>query len=530
MTTAKRDGSHRWLGLSAWLALVLLAAPTRSQGLAPPQASEDDTAHVLVITAMDPYLPAFVTIDRAMRTAMTRNHHRSVQFLYESIDAVRLGAAPGTELADVLAAEYQRTRIDAVVLIAEPAADFYLRFRDRLWPNVPVIAHSLSQRSADRLPRSPGLTLLPASTDFAETLRIARRLQPRAKRVVVVGGTAPYDEMQLDPARSALQADRIGLPVKYLVGPSLDEIAGELAYEPPDTIALFVSLFRDESGKVYVPREVIEQLSALSAVPIYGAFDSYLGYGITGGSIESFTERGERVADLIVAALDRPTAAAVTADLLPSRCIVDARQLKRYNLSERALPEGCEVRFVEPSFFALYWWQTLLVCAALVAQTVLIAGLLVQHRRRRVAEHRLQAQRSQLLHAARLAVAGELTAAIAHEINQPLGAILSNADAAEMMMKDGRLDRDELQQILGDIRRDDLRASEVIKRLRAFLARQEVERRPCNMNQIAQHASAFLGAEARRRGHTVEYELECAEPHRARRLGPAATGDPRARS
>jgi hypothetical protein len=46
-------------------------------------------------------------------------------------------------------------------------------------------------------------------------LRIARRLQPRAKRVVVIGGTAPYDEMQLDPARAALQADRIGLPVKY---------------------------------------------------------------------------------------------------------------------------------------------------------------------------------------------------------------------------------------------------------------------------------------------------------------------------
>jgi hypothetical protein len=113
MTTVKRDGSHRWLGLSAWLALVLLAAPTRSQGLAPPQIAEDDTAHVLVITAMDPYLPAFVTIDRAMRTAMTRNHRRSVHFLYESIDAVRLGTAPGTELADVLAAEFQRTRIDA---------------------------------------------------------------------------------------------------------------------------------------------------------------------------------------------------------------------------------------------------------------------------------------------------------------------------------------------------------------------------------------------------------------------------------
>jgi hypothetical protein len=114
------------------------------------------------------------------------------------------------------------------------------------------------------------------------------------------------------------------------------------------------------------------------------------------------------VADLIAAALDRPAAAAVTADLLSSRCIVDARQLKRYNLSERALSEGCEVRFVEPSFFALYWWQTLLVSAALIAQTILIAGLLVQHAGDAL-RSTFAGAAPQLLHAARLAVAGELT-------------------------------------------------------------------------------------------------------------------------
>ena len=79
-------------------------------------------------------------------------------------------------------------------------------------------------------------------------------------------------------------------------------------------------------------------------------------------------------------------------------------------------------------------------------------------------------------------MAGELTGSIAHEINQPLGAILSNADAADLILESGGDRRDELRAILADIRRDDLRASEVIRRLRTLLAKHEVERQPFDLN------------------------------------------------
>jgi signal transduction histidine kinase len=108
-------------------------------------------------------------------------------------------------------------------------------------------------------------------------------------------------------------------------------------------------------------------------------------------------------------------------------------------------------------------------------------------------------------------VAGELTASIAHEINQPLGAILSNADAAEMLVQSGRIQREELLQILADIRRDDLRASEVIKRLRTLLARHEVEQRRFSLNQAVEDVAAILRAEARRRDATIDYVLDARE-------------------
>jgi signal transduction histidine kinase len=470
--------------------------------------SRGDSAQVLVITGSDPYLPGFVIVDRAMRTAVAQRYPRPVVWLYESIDTARMGGQPGPELAELYSRKYRNTRIDAVVLVTEPAVEFYLSHRDRLWPKVPAIVHSITPEFARRIGVVPGVSGLTTDVDVGSTLRIAFGLQPSAGRIVVIGGVAPFDELVLSTAREALKAYSDRVPVEFLVGPSPTTIARRLATETKDTVVLYTTLFRDAEGSVYVPRDVLEMLGKASAVPIYGPFDSMIGYGLTAGAMEPFTERGERVGTLIGAALEQPAALPPIAPPPASRCIADGRQLARFGLPARLLPPDCEVRFVEPSFLGRYWWQMLLVAAVIAAQALLIAQLLLQRRQRRLAEARLQKNRSQLLHASRLAVAGELTASIAHEINQPLGAILSNAEAAEMMLRADRADRGELLQILGDIRNDDLRASAVIKRLRALLARHEVELGPCDLNQVAQDAVAILRGEARRRGVAIDFVTE----------------------
>jgi signal transduction histidine kinase len=315
--------------------------------------------------------------------------------------------------------------------------------------------------------------------------------------------------MQLQGARAALLPYRGRVEVEFLVGLSPQAAAERLAGETLDTIVLYTSLFRDAGGQVYLPRDVLATLSAASGAPIYGVFETYMGYGLAAGAIELFKERGERIAELLVRALDGEFASGpATEPPLASRCLADGRQLARYRLSAAALPAGCEVRYVEAPFLQRYWWQSLLVVMALIAQAALIVSLLLQRSRRRAAELGLAAQRVQLLHASRLAVAGELTASIAHEINQPLGAILSNADAAEMLLESGRMSREELLQILADIKRDDLRASDIIKRLRAMLSPHEVERRRFSLNEIVADTEAVLRAEARRREVSVDYALE----------------------
>jgi PAS domain S-box-containing protein len=114
--------------------------------------------------------------------------------------------------------------------------------------------------------------------------------------------------------------------------------------------------------------------------------------------------------------------------------------------------------------------------------------------------------RQQLAHASRLALMGEITASIAHEINQPLGAILSNADAAEMLLESSPPALDQVRVILGDIRKDDLRASEVIRRLRDLLKKRAMEIQPVDLNELTSEVVLLLRAESRRRGVRVDSE------------------------
>jgi len=114
--------------------------------------------------------------------------------------------------------------------------------------------------------------------------------------------------------------------------------------------------------------------------------------------------------------------------------------------------------------------------------------------------------------ASRLELLGELTASIAHEINQPLGAILSNADALDIRLEMGPVPPDEIRSILSDIRREDMRASEVIRRVRALVRRRVAAMQAVDVNGLVRDALGLAEPECRRRGVTLRTELASGLP------------------
>ena len=134
----------------------------------------------------------------------------------------------------------------------------------------------------------------------------------------------------------------------------------------------------------------------------------------------------------------------------------------------------------------------------------LVTGLIIERQRRRYAELAEAKNRNDVARAMRLAVAGELSGSIAHEIAQPLSAILNNVVVADLVLESGADKRDELRAILSDIRRDNQRATEVIRRLRALFAKHENERRPFKLDDAMSDVASLLTAEAERREITLE--------------------------
>jgi PAS domain S-box-containing protein len=113
-----------------------------------------------------------------------------------------------------------------------------------------------------------------------------------------------------------------------------------------------------------------------------------------------------------------------------------------------------------------------------------------------------------LAHMSRLALVGEMTAMMAHEVNQPLGAILSNADAAELLLEAEQPNLEEIQHILSDIRKDDLRADAAIRRIRALLSKREFKLQPLDLCESISDVLRLVAGDAMRRRVQIRTELQ----------------------
>jgi signal transduction histidine kinase len=105
---------------------------------------------------------------------------------------------------------------------------------------------------------------------------------------------------------------------------------------------------------------------------------------------------------------------------------------------------------------------------------------------------------------------GELTASLAHELNQPLGAILNNAKAARRLLTARRLDRGEIDGALDDIIRDDARAVDIIRKVRALFQRGEAKMSPIELATLLRDVALIVNADARMK--RISFSMEFIDP------------------
>jgi hypothetical protein len=325
--------------LAMMVVLCITAVPARSA----------EEARVLILNGLDPYLPAYLAIDGAMRASLANETSRRIVLYSESLDAQRFAIEPReSEIVASIAKKYSGLHIDVVVTVTKPALDFFKRHGEELWPGARLVFHGIPDPNSEVVTFPPGATGLVNRDDFEGTIGLARRLQPNAHRILVISGVSPLDLELERRARQVVPTMAGGVEVEFLSGWPLQDLATRVAAEPADTIVLYLSQFRDRDGRPYLPREVLHAISTASPAPVHGLFETYVGFGIAAGSMEFYEDRGRLVGQLIRDAIaDRPPGPGSAVSSVRSRCVADARALQRWSLDVRRLPEGCDIRFAD---------------------------------------------------------------------------------------------------------------------------------------------------------------------------------------
>lgn len=385
-------------GLALWMFVVgpglAVGQPIPSAG-GPPStdasAAPDGAGaarRVLLFYGEPRLTPAIVAVDAAIRSTLESRLPGPVSFYTEYLDLNLLdGDVPQPELRALLRRKYATRPIDLIVAGGSRPLRVALHNRADLFASAPVVFVSVDPKAAADLRLDGDVTGTWLHMGWTETLDLARLLQPGTRRVVVVGGTSPTDRVWLDQARQQLAARAGSVEISYLAELSLEDVQKAVAALPTDTIVLVGTFLRDAKGHDFAAADAIRRIAASSTVPTYGLTEAAVGTGAVGGHVVNYEAHGQVAAGLalrILAGERLPPTDAGT-----NVTAVDARQLERWRLDARRLPPGSVVRFRTRSAWEQYRWYVVGAVGALLIQSGLIGGLLVQRTKRRRAQRTL---------------------------------------------------------------------------------------------------------------------------------------------
>jgi signal transduction histidine kinase/ABC-type uncharacterized transport system substrate-binding protein len=374
---------------------------------------------------------------------------------------------------------------DIILPMGAPAARFIQQFRQSLFPATPVLLATYDPRVLQYASLSANDAAIPVDIDFAGSIENILRILPDTTNITVVVGNSPNEKEMGERMRGAIQPLANRVRFTWFNELSFNEMMKQATRLPPHSAIFWLTLIVDAAGESHQEFDAITLLRAVANAPIFSFVDAYLGKGIVGGPLISVSDVGKATAHAAVRILGGVKASDIrTSPIGFGTPKFDWRELERWNISESRLPPGSEVLFRPATAWDQYRWQITLIVAALLLQSALIARLLFEHRRRRNAEVVARRSMGELANMNRVATAGELSASIAHEMKQPLAAMITNVGAGLRWLGAAEPNFGEARAALQNVIKDGNRAAEVVDSVRAMYKKEQTDKTPLNLNDL----------------------------------------------
>jgi PAS domain S-box-containing protein len=287
-------------------------------------------------------------------------------------------------LAETLRRAYGAEKPDLLLVGSEPALRFAVEYRDKMFPGVPIVFWALSSGLADQ--KMPGVTGVSSATGVRETIDLALRLQPDTAAIAVITNTSETEKVWLAAVHAELLRHEDKVKEIDLVGPPGPQLLQSIAELPPHTVALFQVFVQEPDQPAIGTWDVLAFTT--QRLPTYSLFSQLgLDHGGIGGAyydpVKDSVLAGELAARVLKG--ERPDDIPVV-HVSHTEVQVDWRALRRWHIPESALPAGSVVLYREPTFWQRYRGYVIAALLVMLAQALLIVGLLWQRARKRKAE------------------------------------------------------------------------------------------------------------------------------------------------
>jgi signal transduction histidine kinase len=486
--------------LAGQAVLALLFFAISGDALAAPK-------RVLLLHSFAPDFPPWSEFSKSVRTELFRKMPREIDLFEATLETARIpGNLDDGPFAEYLGALFKDRPLDLIITVSGPASKFLQRHRQRLFPKTPMLFTALEQRLYVAS-GNPDETSVRHAIDFVAIMKNILQVLPATDHIAVVLGASPFERYWKEEISTAVEPFRGRVAFTWFNDLSFEEMLKQVSTLPPRSAIFFAAMTVDAAGVPQNDGKVLPRLKAVSTAPVFSFEDSYFGAGLVGGPMLSISEISRRVANAAERILAGETAANIqtpAAEFGAPR--FDWRELQRWGIAEASLPPGSTVEFRQPTFWSEHRGTIIAVISILVLQAVLISALLFERVRRRRAEAASRRRFIEMTQMNRSLTVSAMSSSIAHELNQPLGAILNNAGAAEVLLAKSPPDIDQVREILADIRKDDERAGEIIEHLRGFLRTDERSLREVSINRAIADVLQIVEPEAAKRGIAIDYD------------------------
>jgi diguanylate cyclase (GGDEF)-like protein len=307
-----------------------------------------------------------------------------IELFEENLDAIRLAEpADTTPMADYLRSKYAGMALDAAITEGQNAAAFLLA-HPALLRDVPsyILNYAATPDAAQVSGRRMVFVSHPADLERAVT--VVPEVLPAVHHVIAVTDRTVLGRRRGEQLLALAPSLSPGIRLEVWDSFTQEELATRAAQLGAGTALLYLPVFSDNAGRPLAPTDVLRQLSAASAVPVFTHFDVLLGHGAVGGYMVSAHKLGALVAR--IALYGEPGGAGPTPWQAVSGYFFDEAPLKRWGIDRQRLPGGSVVVPAEASGWWAYRWYAAGALALLALQSILLAtlGLMMRERNRAI--------------------------------------------------------------------------------------------------------------------------------------------------